>query len=93
MPGAIDHDRISALLEPIAAQNGYDVEELTVSASGAENVVKVVVDRDGGATLDELAALSRSISEVLDAPAESDDSVGDTTSATRLPHSTPMCWK
>ncbi|MFJ6098870.1 ribosome maturation factor RimP [Williamsia muralis] len=81
MPGAIDHDRISALLEPIAAQNGYDVEELTVSASGAENVVKVVVDRDGGATLDELAALSRSISEVLDAPAESDDSVGDTTSA------------
>jgi ribosome maturation factor RimP len=73
MPGAIDQDRISALLAPIAADKGYDVEELTVTTSGAENVVKVVVDRDGGATLEELATLSRTISEVLDGPSSADD--------------------
>jgi ribosome maturation factor RimP len=72
MPGAIDRDRISALLEPIAADKGYDVEELTVTASGTENLVKLVVDRDGGASLDDLATLSRTISEVLDGPPASD---------------------
>lgn len=66
MPGAIDRDQISALLEPVVTDNGYDVEELTITGSGPENLVKLVVDRDGGAGLDELAALSRSISEVLD---------------------------
>jgi ribosome maturation factor RimP len=77
MPGAIDRDRISALLEPIAADKGYDVEELTVTASGTENLVKLVVDRDGGASLDDLATLSRTISEALDGPPTSDDAATD----------------
>ncbi|HEY9315394.1 ribosome maturation factor RimP [Williamsia sp.] len=66
MPGAIDHDRISALIEPVVTDKGYDVEELSVVATGPENLVKLVVDRDGGASLDELAELSRSISVILD---------------------------
>jgi ribosome maturation factor RimP len=77
MPGAIDRDRISALLEPIAADKGYDVEELTVTASGTENLVKLVVDRDGGASLDDLATLSRTISEVLDGPPDPDGGTDD----------------
>lgn len=74
MPGVIDRDQITALLEPVVTDNGYDVEELTITASGAENLIKLVVDRDGGAGLDELAALSRSISEVLDGSPETEDS-------------------
>lgn len=75
MPGAIDREKITALLEPVVNDNGYDVEELTITASGPEDLITLVVDRDGGAGLDELAALSRSISEVLDGPpaAESAD--------------------
>jgi ribosome maturation factor RimP len=76
MPGAIDRDRISELLEPVVTGNGFDVEELTVTASGEENVITLMVDRDGGAGLDELAALSRSLSEVLDGEPGDEDASG-----------------
>lgn len=80
MPGAIDHERISGLIEPVVTDKGYDVEELSVVATGPENLVKLVVDRDGGASLDELAELSRSISTILDGTdeesgAESEDAL------------------
>lgn len=78
MPGAIDRDQITALLEPVVTDNGYDVEELTITASGTENLIKLVVDRDGGAGLDELASLSRSISEVLDGTPDAEGGDQDT---------------
>ncbi|PYE13299.1 ribosome maturation factor RimP [Williamsia limnetica] len=76
MPGAIDRDRISELLEPVVTGKGFDVEELTVVASGEENVITLMVDRDGGAGLDELATLSRSLSEVLDGDSDDDGGSG-----------------
>jgi ribosome maturation factor RimP len=59
--------RLTAAVEPVVAAAGYDLEELVVRAAGQRSVVRVVVDRDEGTSLDDVAEVSRAISEVLDA--------------------------
>ena len=58
--------RIAALVEPVVAGAGYDLEDLTVSQAGRRNVVRVVVDADGGISLDDIAEVSRAVAGVLD---------------------------
>jgi ribosome maturation factor RimP len=58
--------RLQTLLEPAAAAAGYDLEQVTVSPAGSRRVVRILVDRDGGVTLDDVAELSRVLSELLD---------------------------
>ncbi len=64
--------RLSELVAPEVAAVGYDLEDLTVTAAGKRSVVRVVVDKDGGVTLDDVADVSRTISDVLDREDESD---------------------
>jgi ribosome maturation factor RimP len=64
--------RLSELVRPEVAGIGYDLEDLTVTAAGKRSVVRVVVDKDGGVTLDDVADVSRTISDVLDRLDESD---------------------
>ncbi|MGY1733968.1 ribosome maturation factor RimP [Geodermatophilus sp. SYSU D01045] len=45
---------------------GYDLEELVVTPAGRRSVVRVVVDRDEGVSLDDVAEVSRAVSAVLD---------------------------
>ncbi|HEV7726423.1 MAG TPA: ribosome maturation factor RimP [Modestobacter sp.] len=59
--------RLTATVEPAVTAAGYDLEELVVRAAGQRSVVRVVVDRDAGVSLDGVAELSRAVSEVLDA--------------------------
>ena len=59
--------RLSELLRPAVAATGYDLEDLTVSAAGKRSVIRVVVDRDGGVGLDEVADVSRTLGASLDA--------------------------
>ena len=59
--------RLTASVEPVVTAAGYDLEDLVVRAAGQRSVVRVVVDRDAGVSLDDVAELSRSVSEVLDA--------------------------
>ncbi|MGN6473028.1 MAG: ribosome maturation factor RimP [Mycobacteriales bacterium] len=54
-------------VEPVVAAAGYDLEDVVVSAAGRRSVVRVIVDRDGGIDLDEVAEVSRAVSEALDA--------------------------
>jgi ribosome maturation factor RimP len=58
--------RIVALVEPVVNAAGYDLEEVTVNQAGRRTVVRVVVDADGGITLDDIAAVSRAVSAALD---------------------------
>ena len=58
--------RIAALVEPVVTAAGYDLEELVVVAAGRRSVVKVVVDADGGITLDDIAEVSRAVYAALD---------------------------
>ena len=64
--------RVHALLEPVVREAGYDLEDLTVSAAGKRSVVRVLVDKDGGVTLDDVADVSRVVSDALDAADEQD---------------------
>jgi len=62
--------RLTGWLEPAVAAAGYDLEELVVRPAGQRSVVRVVVDRDSGVSLDDVAELSRRLSELLDAEDE-----------------------
>ena len=64
--------RLVQLLEPAVRESGHDLEDVTVSPAGKRRVVRVVVDRDGGVTLDDVAAVSRAVSDVLDAAEEAE---------------------
>src|SRR5688572_11187840 len=68
-------ERLNGWIEPVVGAAGYDLEELVVTPAGRRSVVRVVVDRDEGVTLDDIADVSRAVSEVLDA---NDDGMGRT---------------
>ena len=65
--------RIAGWITPVVDSAGYDLEDLVVTPAGRRSVVRVVVDRDEGVTLDGIAEVSRVVSEVLDA---NDDGMG-----------------
>ena len=67
--------RLTGWIEPVVGAAGYDLEELVVTPAGRRSVVRVVVDRDEGVTLDDIAQVSRAVSEVLD---RNDDGMGRT---------------
>jgi ribosome maturation factor RimP len=66
-------ERLSGWIEPVVGAAGYDLEDLVVTPAGRRSVVRVVVDRDAGVTLDDIAEVSRAVSDVLDAH---DDGMG-----------------
>jgi ribosome maturation factor RimP len=65
--------RLAGWIEPVVGAAGYDLEELVVTPAGRRSVVRVVVDRDQGVTLDDIAEVSRAVSAVLD---ENDGDLG-----------------
>jgi ribosome maturation factor RimP len=67
---AMTSSRVRPLLEPVVTAAGYDLEDVTVTAAGRRSVVRVVVDRDGGVDLDDVAEVSRAVSVALDATDE-----------------------
>jgi ribosome maturation factor RimP len=58
--------RLAGWIEPVVTGAGYDLEELVVTPAGRRSVVRVVVDRDEGVSLDDVAEVSRAVSAVLD---------------------------
>ncbi|MGB4325571.1 MAG: ribosome maturation factor RimP [Candidatus Nanopelagicales bacterium] len=62
------------LAASICAEAGVDLEDFSVTKAGRREVVRVVVDRDGGIDLDAVADISRSISDALDALPLADES-------------------
>jgi ribosome maturation factor RimP len=65
---AASRARLVQLLTPAVEATGHDLEDLSVSPAGRRKVVRVVVDKDGGVTLDDVAEVSRVVSDVLDTP-------------------------
>ncbi len=70
-----DERRLQEVVAAVAAEAGYDLEELVVRTAGRRRVIRVVVDGDAGVTLDAAAEVSRAISERLDS-AGADDPTG-----------------
>lgn len=65
-----DADRLTRLLEPVVHALGMDLEGVRVSAAGRRRLLRVVVDADGGVSLDNIALASRELSARLDKAAE-----------------------
>ncbi|MGW6907641.1 ribosome maturation factor RimP [Streptomyces sp. NPDC054940] len=59
-------ERLRELLEPLVSSQGLDLEEIEVDSIGRKRVLRVVVDSDTGADLDEVADVSRALSAKLD---------------------------
>ncbi len=59
-------ERLRGLLEPLVSSQGLDLEEIEVDSVGRKRVLRVVVDSDEGADLDQIADVSRALSAKLD---------------------------
>lgn len=59
-------DRVEQTLTPVVAAEGFDLEAVDVQAAGRRRVVRVLVDCDGGVTLDHIAGLTSVLSATLD---------------------------
>ncbi len=67
--GSADAERIVGLLEPTAAAMGMDLEDVRITSAGRRRLLRVVVDADGGVSLDDIALVSRALSDTLDGAA------------------------
>ena len=54
------------MLEKPLATSGLDLEGVEISQAGRRSLVRVLVDQDGGVTLDDIADATRLVSDVLD---------------------------
>ncbi|MFC8127995.1 ribosome maturation factor RimP [Streptomyces sp. NPDC057302] len=66
-------ERLRELLEPLVSSKELDLEEIEVASVGRKRVLRVVIDSDDGVDLDQIAEISREISEKLD----ESDAMGD----------------
>jgi ribosome maturation factor RimP len=60
-------DDLLRLVEPAVRAAGLDLEDVRLSRAGRRRRLRILVDKDGGVTLDECAELSRAVGAVLDA--------------------------
>jgi ribosome maturation factor RimP len=66
-PGASPNaERIVDLLEPAVTAMGMDLEDVRITSAGRRRLLRVVVDSDGGVSLDDIALVSRELSATLD---------------------------
>jgi len=68
-PSLPDADRLGRLLEPVVRAMGMDLEGVRVTSAGRRRLLRVVVDADGGVSLDAIALASRELSARLDGSA------------------------
>ncbi|HEX9022464.1 MAG TPA: ribosome maturation factor RimP [Geobacteraceae bacterium] len=58
--------RVKELAEPLAASLGLELVEVEYRQEGGRMVLRLFIDREGGVTLDDCAAVSRELAEILD---------------------------
>lgn len=63
---AVNSDALTRVVAPIVAAAGLDLEGVEVRQAGRRSLVRVVVDADGGVSLDAVAAVSGPVSDALD---------------------------
>lgn len=62
-PGRAD---LLDLLGPAVTRAGLDLEDVEITPAGRRRLLRILVDKDGGVGLDEVAAVSTAVSAVLD---------------------------
>jgi ribosome maturation factor RimP len=61
-----DRDSLLRLLAPVVSAHGYDLEDAVVTPAGKRRMLRVIVDKDGGVDLDDVARVSSAVSGALD---------------------------
>jgi ribosome maturation factor RimP len=59
-------EQIASLLQPAVAAMGMDLENVRITSAGRRRLLRIVVDADGGVSLDDIALASRRLSAALD---------------------------
>ena len=58
--------RVTELAEPLTASLGLELAEVEYKQEGGRMVLRLFIDREGGVTLDDCAAVNRELAEILD---------------------------
>ncbi len=66
-PGTPDTARVATLIEPVLHALEMDLEAVKIATAGRRRVLRIIVDADGGVSLDDIAEVSREVSARLDA--------------------------
>jgi len=69
----LPEDQCREIASQVCVKAGVDLEDFTITTAGRREVVRVVVDQDGGIDLDLIAEISRKVSEDFDSRFESMD--------------------
>ncbi len=64
---AADVARVTSTIEPVLQAMDIDLEGVKIARAGRRLVLRIIVDADGGVSLDDIAQVSREISARLDA--------------------------
>lgn len=59
-------DQVAAMATPIGTRMGLEVVDVELVGEGRHQILRVLVDRDGGVSVDECARLSEALSRELD---------------------------
>lgn len=73
MTGVEPTETLLDLLRTPLGESGLDLEAVEISTAGRRRVVRVLVDKDGGVTLDDLAAATTVVGDQID----SGDALGE----------------
>lgn len=66
-PPPADATRLTGLIEPILTAMNLDLEAVKITAAGRRRVLRIIVDADGGVSLDDIALASTKVSARIDA--------------------------
>ena len=61
------NDEISAAIRPIIEATGNYLEELSITSAGKVKILTVIIDSDSHLNLDQVTAVTKEISEVIEA--------------------------
>lgn len=66
-PPPVDAARLTGLIEPILTAMDLDLEAVKITTAGRRRVLRIIVDADGGVSLDDIALASTKVSARIDA--------------------------
>jgi ribosome maturation factor RimP len=59
-------EKVRQIAAPLAAQEGMELVDVELGGPGGRQTLRVFIDRQGGVSLDDCSAMSRSVSAALD---------------------------
>ncbi len=85
--------RVRSAADPVVTGCGLDLEAVAVRRAGTRSLVQIVVDRDGGISLDDVAEVSRRLSGPLDDVVDGPYVLEVTSPGTDRPLTEPRHWR